>query len=409
MRNPVGFSILALAAAAPLAVAGGNETKLDSVRVPALKSASVDYTPGKGVTFSSGESDLTITGWFKYQYRFSAGDISPDINTFEVLNGRAAFKGHLFKKTTKYYFQLDFANATNVIKDAWVKQRLWSNEDLSIAVRAGQQKTLYGRSETGSSTKLEFPVRGVAESTFSGVRARGANVLVSLLDDRLHLNGGVWNTDTAGGNKLGAGGEDSNNNDNELNFSIGAVLDSDDEGGMSGLGYSQGDLEGEDELRWSVGGGLWIGNESIPVEVDTLGFNVNGAVKINGVHAMVDFFWRNADKDGASADATATGLTAQASYTMKNPKYTFGLRYSWVNIDDDAGVDTKISLMTAANGGSSLNAVNGDATEFTLMVGRYLNGHSNKILADVTFQTIDPDAGSSTDNVIFRVQHLVHL
>ncbi|GEM_PF-2222645 len=409
MRNPKGFSMLALALAAPVAFAGGNDG-LDTVRVPALRGdTSVDMSAGKGITFESGGSSINVGAWVRWEYRFSGGDIQPDVGTFEFLDARFGFQGHLWSPDTKFKIYLDAADSTNLVKDAWVQQKIWANDNMKVEIRGGQQKTLYGRSETGSSSLLEFPVRGVAESTFSGLRSQGLNALLSMMENRLHVNAGVWNTSTAGGTKLTGQSEDSLNADNELNFGFGFTLDSDNEGGMSGLRYSQGDLEGAENLRWSVGGGLWVGNESTGVEADTLGINLNGVVKINGFHGLVEFFLRNAEVDGGTADASATGLTVQGSYTMKNPKYTFGARYSWVNIDDDTGVNSAISLMTMANGGSSLNAANGDVTEITFMVGRYLNGHANKILADLTLQSVDPDTGTSIDNMIFRVQHVVKL
>ncbi len=379
---------------------------MNRVRIPALQGGTqVHWKLGKGIVFQNGDNKATLYGHLLQRFESISGDIAQNKNDFAVKEARIGVKASLGHET-KLKLILDGASTTSV-KDAWIQQRLWHNDDMNLELRAGQQKPLFGREQTGSSTKRLFTDSSLASGTFSGQRSRGVNFILSGMEKRLHVFAGAFNSTIAKGTRLSGQGEDSSNPDVKLNFGFGATLDSDNKGGMSRMSYSAGDLKRSKDLRWSIGAGVWIGNEGTGVDSQSISLNISGVVKTGGIGAMVDFFLRSAEVDGGTADASATGFTIQGTYVTES-MWTFGGRYSWVDIDDDAGVNPLISLKTHSSSGSSLTA-NGSASEITIMGGKFFHGHKHKVLFDITLQNIDPDSGSSIDNLLVKVAHLIVL
>jgi hypothetical protein len=406
LKQSIGNSLLILGFLSSPVFAGESEPLSNRVRIPALQgSTQVRWTIGKGVVFKNGDNKATLYAHLLQRFDMIAGDTPQNQNNFAIKEARIGIKASIGKET-KLKLILDGASTTSV-KDAWVQQRFWHNDNLSLFLRAGQQKPLFGREQTGSSTKREFTDASLASGTFSGQRSRGVNLVLQGMDKRLHLFAGAFNSTIAKGTRLSGQGEDSSNTDVKLNFGFGATLDSDNKGDMSRMDYAAGDLKRNQDLRWSIGAGAWIGNEGSGVDSQSLSFNLSGVVKINGIHGMLDFFLRTAEVDGGAADASAMGFTLQGSYITES-MWTFGGRYSWVDIDDDSGVNPLISLKTHSSGGSSLST-NGSASEFSLMGGKYFNGHKHKVLMDFTLQNIEPDGGSSIDNILIKFAHLIVL
>ncbi|HHI79732.1 MAG TPA: hypothetical protein ENK02_07105 [Planctomycetes bacterium] len=406
LKQSITFPLFALLLLSAPAYAGHDDADLSRVRIPALqKGTQVLWKFGKGVVFTNGENKATLYGHILQRFDMISGDIAQNTNNFAVKEARIGVKASIAHET-KLKLILDGANTTSV-KDAWIEQRLWHNEDMSLAVRAGQQKPLFGREQTGSSTKREFTDASLASGTFSGQRSRGVNLILGAMDKRLHVFAGAFNSTIAKGTRLSGQGEDSSNTDVKLNFGFGATLDSDNKGGLSRMSYAAGDLKRSKDLRWSIGAGVWIGNEGTGVDSQSVSVNLSAVVKTHGIHGMVDAFYRTAEEDGGTADASAKGFTIQGSYVTES-MWTFGARYSWVDIDDDAGVNPLISVKSHSSGGTSLTS-NGSASEITIMGGKFFNGRKHKVLFDFTFQNVDPDSGSSVDNLLLKVSHLIVL
>ncbi len=422
MRNRFGFNVLALALLSPVALAsGGNDTDdvdLDKVHVPALENVSVTANPGHGVTFSAGDDfSLRIYNRIQVQWRFSELDpppgsnAQPTVQNFRVRRARTKFDGHVFSPDTTFRFYLEWASTGSNMLDAWIQQKLWSNEDWTLTGRAGAGKTQYGKEATGSSGGLEFTERSLATRTFADNRSTGALLTLRGQENKLRINVGLWNSDTAAGNRFGSA-PNTNNGDNEINFMFGANYDfQGDAGDLES--YKQGDLERSDEWAFSAHGALWIGNErgvggGTP-DVDVLAFNFGGSAKGNGVHVLAEAFFYNAEPDVAgSTDTDANGWNVQGSYALEDG-WGVGARVSMVDIDSNNGT----ALITAASGGTTGGglslpvggggAINGSVTEFTLGVSKYLNGHARKIQGDITFQNVNPDSGSDSDDIILRI------
>ena len=364
------YSLTALALLTPFAWASDNEDLLglDRIHVPALADVNVSAAAGQGVTFDGGDAfSLNIYNRVQVMWGFASLENAPEVNTFGVPSARTKFSGHAFTKNTRFAINNDWA--AGGLLDAYIEQDVTDN----LIARAGAQKTLYGREATGSSGSLEFTSRSLGARTFSGARSTGLVLQMSAADDKLHLHAGAFNTDTAGG--LGLSGPGGLNADNELNYTLGVRYDIN--GDMGDTDYSQGDLESCRDWNASIGAGIWLGNEGAHPDTDVTAFNVNGAFKGHGFHAIVGYFSHstNEDVDPSVDDVDSSGFNLQASYQL-NAGLSFGARFSSVTIDDADAI-----------------------TEISFVANKYLNGHGRKVQADVTIQEVDDD----TSNVIFRV------
>lgn len=409
MRNRVGISLTTLALLAPATFAAGGEgdDELNNLSIPSLKAVDVEAAPGKGVTFKSGDDfSLNIYNRLQVQWRFSNLEDAPDVSTFRVRRARTKLSGHVFDQKTQYQLMMDWAQGGAYLLDAWIMQQVWANEEWKLNLRAGAGKTYYGREATGTSGGLEFVERSLAARTFSDTRADGFMAWLNGLDEKLHAYIGTWNTDQAGGSVF-AGGSNGLNSDNELNYSVGAIYDINKAMGAPEK-YRQGDLERTQDWNVSVHGNLWLGNEqAAPVagpDVDVFAFNFGGLFKGHGFHALFEYFSYNADIDTpGGVDASSSGWNIQGSYCFDGG-WAVGARASMVKIDDNnlaAGALRPTS--GGSTGGGTILVGDGDVTEFTVGVNKFLNAHDRKIQADVTLQSVDPDTGNSQDNIIFRL------
>jgi hypothetical protein len=406
MHNRVGTSLttLALLAPATFAAGGENEDELKNLSIPSLQGVTVEASPGKGVTFKSGEDfSLNIYNRLQVQWRFSNLEDAPDVSTFRIRRARTKLSGHVFDAKTQYQLMMDWAAGGSYLLDAWIMQQVWANEEWKLNVRGGAGKTYYGREATGTSGGLEFVERSLAARTFSDVRADGLMAWLNGMEEKLHAYMGVWNTDQAGGS-LFAGGSNGLNTDNELNYSIGAIYDLNKPMGAPEK-YRQGDLERTQDWNASFHGNIWMGNEGgapLGPDVEIFAFNVGGVFKGHGIHGLAEFFSYDADIDGVD-DASSTGWNVQGSYNMDGG-WAFGARISMVKIDDTTAASALLRPTSAGSTGGGTTLVGaGDVTEITLGASKYLNAHDRKVQADITLQSVDPDVGNSQDNIIFRL------
>lgn len=419
MKNPFGFGIAAIAATASLALAGGDEEKnkvsssLEKLGAPGTPAKQeVTFAPGKGVTFDAGDDFmLNLSTYVQVLWTYIANDStnpasnggSADFNTFAIKKARTALKGHLFNKDIRYRLAAEWTDSTNPVKDAWVHWMFHSQDTNAIGLRAGQQKTFFGRESTSSDTGVEFADRALASRTFANTRARGAAVTGGHVEGKkFNWTAGAFNTDSAGASA--ARGEDNPNTDNELNWVFTARFDGN--GDMGDEGYMAGDLENTQELKWSVGAGYQIGNARGTVgaatrDIDSATINLNGGLKIKGWHVLAEYFMRSDEPDVAgSSESESNGWQAQASYTMaaaegSHSQWSFGARISSISLDDASQI-----LLN----GTALGASEGDVDEITFMATNYYRKYALKTTAAWTLQSVDPTGGSSADNHIFEVQ-----
>lgn len=414
MQFRTGISLLAMAAITPFAYANNDGADdLDTISLPALQGeAKVTFKPGSGFTVDGGDDyKLNLSNRLQIQWRYANRDKTADQMTFRGRRLRTKLKGHVFSKATRYMVYLEWASAGGNSLDVFIEQDLWENEEWALTGRAGQMKTLYGKEAAGSSGNLMFVERSLATRTFADTRATGALAQLKGMDDHLFVHFGIFNAGTASGSAF-ASGHLTQNADNEPNYTVGGRYEFGEN--MGDLGYDQGDLSRSEEMQASVHGNIWIGNERGTIggttsDVDIFSYNVGGALKTGGISVLAEYFGWNGDPDvsGASTDQDAGGWNVQGTYSADD-NWSFGARVSMVDIDTAASVGaTSVGLIGATSAGSTGAGTalvgKGDVTEFSLGVSRFYNAHKRKLQADITFQSVDPDTGTSQDNIIFRV------
>ncbi|MEZ5990280.1 MAG: hypothetical protein R3F30_14405 [Planctomycetota bacterium] len=402
--NRLGLSGIALAALAPMAMAGGEG--LDSVRVPAAgEDAKVTFTPGKGFTVDGGDAySLNAKVGMIVQYRFEALDNGvDDVSTFQVRNARLMMSGHVFDKDTMFKFAIESPEGSSV-KDAWIWRKVWGNETMNLGVRVGLQKTLYDRETTGSTFRKGMTEYTLAGRSFAGKRRAGANVILGANDDKWRANFGIWNGDiAAGGNPTD---EASLNQNNVLSYSLGFRYDGN--GSMGDMSWTVLDLARSEELLWGINGGLFIGNEGGfggANNFDEMYYTVGVTVKTKGFGGHAAFFGANVEEDTAGSQSVDnTGFSIILAYSMEQG-YSVGGSISMFDADTPQGANPGIMpVFQTAN--TALSAP-GDVMEWSLFVSRDMNGTDNRIIIEVVGQDVSPDTGTDDSNFIFRGNYVL--
>jgi len=424
-KGPFGFGIVAIAATASLATAGGDDEKKansSGAAQPASAqggtgdptSITLKAAAGKGITIDAGDAFMmNIKNRIQPRYTFAAIEdnmsaiagpgTDQDISTFTIQRARTRFAGHIWHKDITYVLQNDWTEGTS-IKDAFIHWFFTNKDDNKIGLRFGQTKTFFGRESTGSAFGLEFVDRSLATRMFANRRQRGAMVTGEHSEAKFHWTAGAFNGETAGA-ATGIDGitEEAPNTDNEMSYIFSARLDPN--GDMGDEGYTQGDLERIQELKWSVGAGLQIGNNRAVfggggADVDNTEININAGMKLKGWHVSGDIYLRTDDPDvPGGQESDSLGWTAGGSYTFekqegKDSQWAIGGRFSMVTLDDAP------ILLT----GTPLAGTQGEVSELTVAVSNYYHEHYLKTQASWTLQKVDPDAGSDATNHIFEIQ-----
>lgn len=404
MRSHHGF--IALAALSSLAMANGNngtDTKPteDKVAVPPLQGANVSAEAGKGVTFDAGDDfKLNLKSYLQALWVYASRENQQNFNGATIRTARLNLSGHAFSPTTRFKLSLEGAEGTSV-KDAWAQARLYEHDDWSLDIRAGQAKTLYGRETTGSLSQQMFSQYSLAARTFSGARSRGANFLFNMMDSKLRANIGTFNGDPALGGPFS--GEEKNPDDHMPDYTFGVRYDH--KGSMGDTSFAQGDLGRSEDWNVGVGGNLWLGNQNMGgVDFQTTHYNVNLAYKNKGISFLAEWYGASNESQATGGQSVdSTGWNVQATYALEN-KWAFGARYSMAELSDNDPGGFGVRPDGASIGGLNLPGNgSGDISEVTVMAGKFFNGHANKAIAEVTFQSVSPDAGTDSDNVIFTL------
>jgi hypothetical protein len=445
-----GITLVALTLGAPCALAFGDDGKKDSVEGKLLEilrsrqvindaefgeltalsarlrseepaaiaapsssfAASIRAAAGEGFTIEEGSFKLTVRNKFQTRFTYTDFDTSSDTASFSVPRARTYFDGTVFDPDITWRISVQYTEAVPV-KDAWVNWNVWTQESShsSIGLRMGQQKTRFGRLATASSFNQEFVDRDIASSSFSGGRSRGFLAHGEHIDGgKLHWHAGLFNSDTAGASPFA--GEEAGNPDNELDYSFGVRFDP--MGDMGGEGYQAADLERTPNLKASVGGNLWLGNESVTIgpvtnDNEVISLNLNGAVKVQGFHALGEVFIREDDVQNVTGGKlNSKGWTIQGTYTLapnaKGHQIGFGGRYSMVELEDP---------IPPGLGGPVVGGLaQGEVTDITLVVSDYYKAHNLKTQLDFTFRSIEPNSSlgiGDSDDMILRLQFTMQI
>lgn len=365
---------------------------------------------GEGIQIRSGDTfALGLRSWVQPRYRLAAQDAwnpasnggSADRSHFTLAAARTEFRGFVFDPKVEYQLTAEWTES-NAIEDAWLRWSFWKGEQDTLALRFGQQKTLYGRQATAGDDLLEFVDRALATRNLANARARGALLTGEHAQGLFHWSAGLFNSDTASASSNA--GEDAANPDQELNAVFSVRLDP--EGDLGDERYAEGDLEHSTTLRWSVGAGLQLGNHrtvlgATTIDADGRDLNLNAALRYQGVHALGEVFLRSDEPDAPSAASSdAQGWQVGGTYTLarasgRDGQFSFGGRYSMLTLDDAAQ-----TVMTNTPLGSS----RGDVRELTALVGYYYKAHRLKLQGGWTLQEVRASGSPDATNHIFEIQ-----
>lgn len=408
MTKNLGIGLVAVAATSSMAFAGGGEGEKKSDNA-LFQSGPVSMKAGSGITFDAGdEFKLNLVNRLQVQWTYRANDMSADVNTFLMRRARTKLTGHVFNKNIMFKLQNDWTDSGASVKDAWVLWNFVNNEDGVIGVRFGQGKHYFGLESTGTSGGLDFVERNLATKAFADVRSTGAWVHGSHSENKIRWMAGVQNGDVAADAAgIAEVGEETLNVDNEISYvgNISFDPNGDFVGGKTNESFKQADPDHTQELKGTVGAGIFVGNgRAGGSDVETVSWNVNTAWKTKGWFGLGEVFWRSDDPDVAGGqEEDSVGWALAGSYTLpksgdSNLQWGFAARFAMVSNDTDGAAINFLS-------GTPLGTGEGDVWELTGGINAFYHGHNAKTQINYTFQSIEPDAAvADLENHILEVQ-----
>ncbi len=380
--------LAACALAAALAAQGDKATMFQQA------DGSISFKPGAGTTFDGGdEFKLTFLTYVQLQYTTTWGDDVDNDQDFRVRRARPAIFGHAYRKDLLYTLRLDLTDNGSVLKDAWVQWDFAREEDSRIGLRAGQSKTYFGLETTETDTALFFVDRTVVSTTFSDARSRGV-WLHGNQADKLRWTVGAQNGDVAASNPGGVQdvGEEDDNSDNELSYV--ASLNFDPLGDYVGNGASyeafrEGDLANTQELRGTLGLGLFQGNSKLVTDPDgrdvtSNSLNLNTSWKLKSFWTQAEWFQRHDDIE--TGDRDGNGFYLGFGYVLPksgDEPLQWGIGGRIADVDQEDGPDTR---------------------DWTMVLSAFHRGHALKTQLEYTWRDLEPASGGSQDGSILRVQ-----
>jgi hypothetical protein len=327
-----------------------------------------------------------------FGYHYETGDfVNNSTGGFDVMENRLDFGGTIFDEKMTFYVQIDAQSALDYssysyypydqsmdgyysgfwLRDAYI------NYDLSpdAQVKFGQFKVPYGRQALVDQSDRAFGGLNLASSYFRTMNAgRDVGVMfhnVADLDDntdgmKLEWNVGLWNGD--GGNVPRYYSDYNEFGDHYLMYGARVALYP-----MGYIPYVEGDWNGTDDVRFGIGGSVFVDEVSAPAPADNpkdTFWQIDGVLTWGGLYFTGEYFsWKY---DNGSTDWTDTGWYLQAGYFVMPGELELLGRYGMIDYDD-----------------------NDQESEWALGVAYYLNGHEWKILAAISRYTWEPDHGSS--------------
>jgi hypothetical protein len=311
---------------------------------------------------------------------------------FQLSRIRLKLAGHAYRSWLKYDLQYDFLDTRLLdLRFAFAK---WA----WLQFHTGQYKAEYSRERLDSSSKLQLVDRSIVNREFTIDRQQGGTVFGRMMPGT-HADSRYWIGVFTG---LGRGETDV---DDEHPMVLGRwqwnFLGQD-------MDFSQSDVEYHDKpaasfagaaaynrsrfTRFSSDGGGQLdgfapgspGQYEIPQATQDFIF------KYRGLSVQQEFHWKRIEDNDTDSDTELTGLFAQAGYFfhglvpwIPRPLET-AFRYAFVNPDTSRDNDWR--------------------EEFTGGLNWYFAKHNNKLSADVSYLTLEQDAGSDEDDVRFRLQ-----
>lgn len=345
----------------------------------------VEAVPSHAGSFSlatpDGNFSLKISGYGQVRYTFTDRDGSTNQSNFAVQRARLGFSGHAFRPDLAYKLYLNVysgkAGADVALFDLYFD---YMPSD-RFGIKAGQYKVPYGMQWNISAASLQFVERTTVDGVFRLDRDNGLTLHGQALPG-LSYDLGVFN------------GEGTNQSSPDTGHLWVARLMATPLGTYA---MTESDLDSTPALRMLLALGAALndnvathsrsnldGRLAVLGESDVTSLNGFAGLHWRGVTLGVEGHHRRiAPVDPAQADETAVGVAAQGGFFVVPGKLELAVRYEAFDPDRDVPAD--------------------GVREHGLAIGRFFDGHRNKLQADF-FQVRTRAAGGTTDNRL-RVQY----
>lgn len=389
--------VVAAALLQPALRTDAGDSENTTMLVSTLEQRTPDLRFGpRGLQFTAADGKTDLWVGLRFQIRTdtlpgqirSVGDLQPPPNgATELKRGRIKGGGTIFSKDLEIYSEYNFP--TNTLLDY---RGTWKIND-DVHVRAGQWKSDYNRERIDSSGKQQFVDRSLANYWFTLDRQLGTSLQLRL-DEGQSFDSSVW-LEYLSGEGLGA----NYNGDNGLWM---MRWQWNPQGEM--LGFSQSDLERTENFISGVtlgavygdsnytrfsssGGGQLPGYSFGNYRLNQLMFET--AAKWRGWSWQQELHLKDVEDRSSRTHQLIFGGYAQVG--------TFPSEYC-LHAPEPLELVARVSHVTP-----DVSLSNKDQWEWTLGANWYLNGHRNKISADLSALNIDDPRGVESD-IRFRLQ-----
>jgi len=317
------------------------------------------YNRGFIIQSEDGLWQLKITGYLRPVFTYRSWEVDTASGTdddseswFRMVNTYVLFAGQLGSKNVKYGFGYDFTREPNLL-DAYI--------DLIAApefgVRLGQAYTFFSRSDSTSTSLLQFVSRDIATSMFNPSRDLGIMPHGTFMDGKVEYQVGLYN---------GGGVNTTSNADDKFLF-VGRLAYMP----FGAMALGEGAVKPFEHTLMTVGAKMMSNRMNYNADTDTYtdraDFGLEFALGWQSLFAQAEFFV-GTDEPKAGEDTDRTGFYAQAGYFV-TPKLEVAARFASISLDyGDSTVDT-----TQATGG----------------IGYYWDGHFRKFQINGTMTDTD--------------------
>ena len=378
------------------------------------KSKPVDYTLGKGFTFTTPDEKFQLNFGGRMQFRYTFTDFQlttpqtpNDFSQWDVKRIRLITQGYAYTKDLTYKLEFDpRAYATNTAKgliETYINYRFIDE----VQIKVGQMKTPFSRGELTSDGALQFVDRSIVVDAFKPTYDIGAMLNGRVANGLAYYYAGVY----------GGAGQTTTRNSNDNLFVARVMVNP-----LGDLPYSEADLDTTAKPLVSIGANYFynVVNKTAAALDVTIpnyaaaasatspgsggwlgrGFNkagfaaTNDKLEVNSYGGDLAFKWMGFSFQGeyllGQAESKtnghllrAQGFYTQAGYTIIPKKLEVAMRYSYLDPDRDV----KNNLVTETAGAISY----------------YFSKHNLKLQGDIS-DIHDQAAGAFKDDMLYRVQ-----
>jgi len=358
---------------------------------------------GLGIEYTSPNKRFSINPWLRAQFRFSDPFDSDPRNDddfankpgddLEVRRARLKIKGYLFNPKIGFYYEHELSGDRPLLD---LRLDLDLRDDLQI--RIGQHKVLYNRERIDSSGKQQFVERSISTYAFTLDRQIGVTLSKGFMAGTtfdnwiilgLNKGDGRGNLDDHGNSPMLLArwqwhflGETLPFSQSDLKFR---------QEPAASLAFATAQVRGPYTRYSSSGGGQLDGFESGGDERYTLQqFLQEFALQFKGLSIQQEFHIKKIEDHETGTRSTLQGGYAQVgklwavSWHDKNFSVEGALRIArvdWDTVSPDRVQD-----------------------ELTFATNLYLNGHNNKITADISQIRLQNELTGKDKDVRFRLQ-----